>query len=809
MGSVTSGYQISRSVRSRSSASASFSRTFGTPTNNKIFTWSAWIKRGSIGTATRQSLFSYINSGNTTYFGIEFNPSDGISIWDSNATTANASLVTTQVFRDPSAWYHIVMQVDMTQATASNRIRLYVNGVQVTSFSTNTIAAQNSSPYMNNTGLLTYLVGSWLPVSGLYFDGYSAEVNFIDGQALTPSSFGSVDTNGIWQPKAYSGTYGTNGFYLKFTDNSASTATTIGKDYSGNGNNWTPNNVSVTAGITNDSLTDTLTNNSFSAANFCVWNPVNKGANMNITAGNLNSNGATTAYCGALGTIGMSSGKWYWEGTINTLNATYNTGIGVGNASTTLAGRAAYTDTNFCYLDATDTAGATNYAIFGNGNSYVAAGLGASAVNDVVMVAYDAATGKLWLGAKGTWYNSGNPAAGTNPTTTLSTTTAPYFPYALSYASSGFSINFGQRAFTYTVPTGFSNLNTYNLPVATITNGATVMAASTYTGTGATQSIVNSGNNAAAVAFQPDLVWIKSRSAATDHKLTNSVRGATKALVSDSTAAETTDTNGLTAFVSNGFTLGTDTNYNNSAATYIGWQWQAGQGSTSSNTSGSITSTVSVNPSAGFSIVTYTGTGANATVGHGLGVAPKMVIVKSRSNGTANWTVYHVSTGPTGEMILNTSAAFATVAADWNNTSPTSSVFSLGSAASVNQNGATFVAYCWSEVTGYSKFGSYTGNGSSDGPFIYCGFRPRWIMIKRTDTTGGWTIWDTSRDPYNIAGNELQANTANTEATAQSDFDILSNGIKMRNTYAAENASGGTYIYAAFAENPFNISRAR
>jgi len=332
------------------------------------------------------------------------------------------------------------------------------------------------------------------------------------------------------------------------------------------------------------------------------------------------------------------------------------------------------------------------------------------------------------------------------------------------------------------------------------------MAASLYTGTGAAQNIVNSGNNPAGVTFQPDFVWIKSRSAATDHKLTNSVRGATKALVSDSTAAETTDTNGLTAFGSNGFTLGSDANYNTNAATYIGWQWQAGQGTTSSNTNGSITSTVSVNQSAGFSIVTYTATGSFATVGHGLGVAPSFIIIKNRASGTTNWPVYHVSTGNTGCTFLNLTNAFASSANLFNNTTPTSTVFSVSSNTNL-PSGAT-IAYCWSEVAGYSKFGSYTGNGSADGNFIFTNFRPRFVMIKRTDTTGNWYIWDTSRNTYNVIGEELYPNLNNAGSTA-TDLDILSNGFKLRNTTADFNASGGTYIYAAFAENPFNISRAR
>jgi hypothetical protein len=328
------------------------------------------------------------------------------------------------------------------------------------------------------------------------------------------------------------------------------------------------------------------------------------------------------------------------------------------------------------------------------------------------------------------------------------------------------------------------------------------MDATTYTGNGSTQTIVNADNGT--TGFKPDLVWVKSRSAATDHKLTDSVRGVTKALISDTTGAETTDSNGLTAFSTNGFTLGTDTNYNN-AATYVAWQWQAGQGSTSSNTSGSITSTVSVNATAGFSIVTYTGTGTTGTVGHGLGVAPAFIIAKSRNN-AVNWITYHQSLGKDAYMNLNTTNASASLSNYWG-TSVNSSTFGFLSNAYDNANG-NIVAYCWAQVAGYSAFGSYTGNGSADGPFIYTGFRPRFVMIKRTDSSGSWHTFDSSINSYNAATQNLYPNGSNTE-TANNTQDLLSNGFKCRSTDTDTNASGGIYIYAAFAENPFKYSNAR
>jgi hypothetical protein len=240
------------------------------------------------------------------------------------------------------------------------------------------------------------------------------------------------------------------------------------------------------------------------------------------------------------------------------------------------------------------------------------------------------------------------------------------------------------------------------------------------------------------------MVWIKSRSANTDHKLTDSVRGATKAWVSNSTAAETTDSTGLTAFGSSGFTVGASTTYNNSGATYVGWGWKGG-GTAVTNTSGTVNSSVSANTTAGFSAVTYTGSASAVTVGHGLGVAPSMVIVKALGtpNGTARPSlVYHISIGATKILYLDRTDAATTTSGPWNDTAPTSTVFSLGTEPSTNWASNNYVAYCFAAISGYSAFGSYTGNGSTDGPFVYCGFRPRFALWKRSDSTGSWYIQD-------------------------------------------------------------------
>ena len=343
---------------------------------------------------------------------------------------------------------------------------------------------------------------------------------------------------------------------------------------------------------------------------------------------------------------------------------------------------------------------------------------------------------------------------------------------------------------------------TYAIP-----NGRTVMDATLYTGNGSTKTVTN--NDTGTQGFYPDLTWIKVRSTGYSHRLVDSVRGATKLIYSDQTLAETTDSNSLTSFNSNGFSLGNAAGTNENAATFVAWQWQAGSGTTSTNNVGSISSTTSVNATAGFSIVTYTGNGVASTVGHGLGAVPSFMIFKDRTSSSWNWQVYHVSLGNTNTMLLNLNDAAANYGS-WNSTTPTSSVFSIGGVNGVNTSGNSMVAYCWTPIPGFSAFGSYSGNGSVNGPFIYLGFRPKYVMIKRTDSSAGrWDISDTSRNPYNYVTQWLYANYADAEDNAGELYDFLSNGFKLRNTGSGTNASGGSYIYMAFAENPFKYANAR
>ena len=339
-----------------------------------------------------------------------------------------------------------------------------------------------------------------------------------------------------------------------------------------------------------------------------------------------------------------------------------------------------------------------------------------------------------------------------------------------------------------------------------VPDGRVAMAATTYTGTGVARSVSNAVNT---VSFAPDFVWIKDRTTAYSHILFDTIRGAGNYLISNGTLVETTDTNYMSAFTSTGFSVGTSAVSNGNTENYIGWQWKAG-GTAVSNTAGTITSSVSANTDAGFSVVTYTGTGATGTVGHGLGVAPSMVIVKCRATAGENWQVYHASLGNTQRIVLNlANAADSPSPGMWNSTSPTVNVFSVGNQTGVNA-ATTYVAYCWAPIAGYSAFGSYTGNGSADGPFIYTGFRPRWLMIKCSSAAGGWKIYNTSGLTYNTINTALEAQDSAAEVNSSSfNSDWLSNGFKLRTTYADFNTSGATYIYACFAENPLRYANAR
>jgi hypothetical protein len=770
---------IDDSLRFNDDDSAYLSRTPSVAGDRKTWTWAGWVKLGNIG--IRRSLFVTTNPPGGDYAGFEILDTNSLMLNMNNTSpSVQADLRTSAVFRDPSAWYHVVLAVDTTAAQASDRIKIYINGAQESDFSVATYPPLNYDTRVNTTN--SHNIGSYLPGATRYFDGYLSDVYFIDGQALDPSRFGKQDSDGVWQPISYTGTYGTNGFHLDFADNS--TAAALGTDVSGNGNDWTPSGIT-----TDDQVSDTP------SVNYCTLNVTRK-SNTVASNGNLRLTGATQTTA-QTSTFSVTSGKWYWETTATSLNesslARWQAGV------VTNEWLAFYSETG---TSGDDTIAGNNgtVAIRANGSvdvettNVVPSGSNLTE-GDVVGFALNADDDELTIYVNNTALNSGVPFDISGLAQT------GYVPAFRVYNTDEVhDINFGQLGFAYTPPTGFVALNSANLPAPVIADGKEHFQPALYTGNGTTQAI-------GGLEFQPDFVWIKNRSAALNHVLSDAVRGANNALFSSNTDAEFNSTLNVTAFNSNGFTVGSGNPTNGTGNAIVAWNWNAG-GSTVTNTDGTITSQVRANTTAGFSIVGYTGGASGSTVGHGLGKAPDFIIAKSRTSAYV-WVIYSSYLGKDKYLLFDTSAS-GTLANYWGATAPDSSVFGLSASGNANNQG-DMIAYCFTGVDGFSKFGSYTGNGSADGPFVYTGFRPAFVMVKATSVSGeSWAIMDNKRLGYNVTNSFVQANSSTAEYSyGGGGSDILSNGFKLRSTSTGLNGSGITFIYMAFAENPFKTARAR
>ena len=540
----------------------------------------------------------------------------------------------------------------------------------------------------------------------------------------------------------------------------------------------------------------TDTTGGYQRGNYATINPLdnpgespygNQGAS--ISNGNLDFAADGSSYAMRRATVQIpSTGKWYMECTVNGTAASRSSssqasGFGLCKSNVITDGNAPITDSQTMWL------GDSGYGLNFTGTRVDWAGTTVDN-GDVISLALDMGANTFDFMVNGVSVQTGTIG-----------TTDPVHPFVFSSSTSytNLSVNFGQMRFKYPMPSGYAALNTTALPAATIADGSAHFDVKLYTGTGSTQQI-------SGLEFSPDLVWLKKRNAATSHQLTDTVRGATKFVRANTSGAEVTDANTLSAFNSDGFTVGSDAATNGSSDTFVSWNWNAGS-STVSNTDGSITSNVRANASAGFSIVSWTGTGSNATVGHGLNAQPGLVLVKNRTS-TASWAVWHTSLTGSQFLGLNTENAVQSSANYWNSTVPTASVFSVGSDSSANGSSKNMIAYCFAPVAGFSAFGKHTGTGAgSTGPFNYCGFRPALVVVKRTDSTGWWSVWDTKRDPDNTAGKNVWWNDTYYEIdSSQYKIDILSNGFRMRSGHAERNASGGTYVWLAFAENPFQAN---
>jgi hypothetical protein len=559
-------------------------------------------------------------------------------------------------------------------------------------------------------------------------------------------------------------------------------------DASGNKNNWIANNINSNASSepSYDIMTDVPTLTDEYTANYCTLNPLDKYPSAEILEGNLRIGANSNTWIHqARSTFFVSSGKWYWEVTCSPGTGTFWK-AGIRDAAAALT---------------SNTTSSTGYEYYAYNGNKQATGVNSSygsslAANDVLAFALDMDAGTI------TAYKNGSSLG-----VMFSGLSGSYSPTVSMYNGS-ISFNFGQRPFAYTPPTGFLPLNTYNLPDSTIVNGSEHMKTVEWTGTTAAQSID--------FGMQPDLIWAKGVNSAAGHRISDSVRGGNGThlynISTSSTAVENTDTV-IDAITSTGIDLGTLNHPNNNGTVYVGWGWKA-NGSGVSNTVGDTNATVSANTTSGFSIVSFNaGAAGNHTVGHGLGVTPEMIIMKDRnSSGYGNWTVFHsaVCTSTSNYLLLNGTGALGSVANSWGSALPTSTVFGFGSNVNVAAND-NIIAYCFAPVEGFSAFGSYTGNGSTDGPFVYTGFKPSWLMVKSTTYSGtNWLIFDNARNLYNVVELELNANNNNQEYNNGRDVDFLNNGFKVRSGANNNfNTSGGNYIYVAFAENPFKNSLAR
>ena len=771
-----------KSLRFNSADSGHLSKTFGSAGNRDTWTWSAWIK---IADFSASDPYNFIfGAGASDEFYICQRSSQEIHIRQVTSGSEVISLITDQEFRDVGGWGHLVVAVDTGQATSSNRIKVYWNGSQITSFSTSTYPSQNLDTHVNNN--VAHYIGK-RPNGTIYLDAYLADVFFIDGSQLDPTSFGAYDDNGVWQAAAYSGTYGTNGFHLPFSD--ATSTTTIAEDASGNNNDFSANNISVTAGVGNDSLFDVPTNDTTNtdsgaggeiSGNYATLNPLQNA--LDLSNGNLSfAIGSRSDWKVAAATIHITSGKWYWEitnGTQNTAGGNIIYGLRATDASSpleTTGGTTAelgYNDGNKGYMSSAlkrdGGSGTTSYgATFGTG--------------DIIGVAFDADNGSL------VFYKNG--ASQGTAFTGLTGSWAPavaLYTGGTQLGTDDFNINFGQRPFAYSAPSNHKCLVSTNLPTPTIADGSDYFDISLWTGTGSSRSITG-------LSFSPDWVWIKPRNAAYNNALFDTVRGSGKRIKSNSDVAEDTDNNTLSGFNSDGFSLGTNNGVNQSSKTYVAWCWDAGS-STVSNTDGSQTTSVRANATAGFSIVKGANmTSSQKTFGHGLSAAPEMIWGK-RLGASEDWNVYHKDLTSNKMLTLNTTDA------EENSNfvgTPTNSVFTY------YPNADSYIFYCFAPVAGYSAFGKAVGNNSSDGPFVFTGFRPRFIIWRPTASGHSWMLIDTARDTYNIADATLRAHNSN----AESHFDwgdVLSNGFKIRNTDT--NPNGVDILWAAWAENPFQAN---
>ena len=834
-GTQSTGYEINNSLRFSDDDSPLVSRAFSTtPSDQKLTTISFWFKIGSI-TSGFRSLYRF-NDGSSTGAIYLRNGNDLQFAWDVSSGTLDVR--PDGELRDPSAWYHCHIKVDTTQGTASNRVIIHINGIE-RAYSTSTYPNQNATLSHLTSGK-TYYIGGDGQSSDKYYDGYITEFNVIDGQAKDYTDFGEFNDENVWIPKKYTGTYGNNGFFLEFKQTGTSqNSSGIGADTSGNNLHWAVSNLAAA-----DVVPDTCTNN------FCTMNSIDRNVerdsigDMTWQQGNLyvTSTEGADANRGTIWLKTSQGGKYYFEAY---LNNTTNAAGGVGLSSE---------------KDNEDT-GASNQT--GRGGEGLAPNIqpdGSLLYNDqdtngwsqtftkqdIIGVAVDLDNSVVKFAKNNNWQNgSGGTAAFGSAANAAGSGLAEYIsPFGGLVDNSALTFNFGQDSsfagvataqnnaddngigdFYYAPPSGHLAICSKNLKSdqtsSNIDDGSAHFQCKLYSG--------NNTNNTA-ITFdgpsnlQPDLVWGKSRTNAHYHDLRDTSRGLNNRIFTNYADSNPEDTKSASyvSFDSNGFTLGDDgggspaNTVNTSSNNYVAWAWKANGGSTTSfNESGNNPGgTYQANTTSGFSIVTYTGTGGAGTVQHGLGVAPDLVFIKQR-NSSGAWLTQHRSFSSFLGLSVNfinfinrSDSGGENDSTVFNGTLPTSSVFSVGTHNNSNANNSTYVAYVFAEKPGYSRIGGYIGNGNTDGQFIWCGFRPAFLLVKRTDTGKNWYIFDNKRGTFNVQDDLIAPNLADAESTNSGTYvDLLSNGFKLRQDFSHMNADSGKHIFWAFAEHPFISSK--
>ena len=717
-------------------------RTPSGASNRKTFTVSFWVKRGKTGVL---QVICTQGSDHNNATVISFDSSNRFKFSHNDSGSATYTVTTNRTFEDVSKFYHLLASVDTTQSTASDRVKLYVDGDLITSFASSSYPSQDFDLDFNSTG--TIAVSGQIPSGTLYpFDGYLAEINLVDGTALTPDTFGLTDTStGRWIPKALTGiTYGTNGFRLQFASSS-----NLGDDTGGNNHDF-----SVTNLVAGDQTTDTPTKNFPTLDRFRSALTESEGN----TVGTSTGTGVRFAFSTMTFDPSDSTG-YYME--FKLLQATYAVcGFRSDTSPLPLSTSTTYVSDGYIAINYADDLYQDGTNVYNGSDTY--------SNNDII--GFYIKELNLYYSINGVMQNSSNPIGTFSKPGRYRITVghnANYSPYA------SVQIICPQSKWTYTPSGDFANyreISQDNLPET------------------------DKGISG--------LVWIKSRDTASAHMLFDSTRGPQLRLKSDSTSAEALSQGTVTKFLKGGYAVGNQTAVNKSGDSTVAWNWVANGGTTASNGDGSISSTVQANTSAGFSIVKYTGTGSAGTVGHGLSSAPEWIFGRPiEQTGGYNWSVYHKSmTSASYYLSLNLNTAESSNSNVWG-TAPSSSVISVGTSMSASTE--PMILYCWHGVDGFSKFGKYTGNGVVDGPFVYTGFKPRWVLHK-ANNAASWYLYDSARETDNPLLFPLFPDTTVAESSNIYGIDFLSNGFKLRQpTGYGGNYSGVDVYYMAFAEHPF------